>query len=189
MLQFHRSSAEIRYLGTTNPFASPAWSWPLVRRPMIYYSEPRTSAGRETIVAMGNPLVWWAALLALASLAVRWARERPFDAARVAVVGFAFMYLPLLVVSSARSATFLYYMLPSVPFMCLAVAAVPRDWNVTWSRRVVIGFSLAAAMLFAYFYPVLVGAPLSEASLQARQWFDDCSAPTAIAPPTGWCWR
>jgi dolichyl-phosphate-mannose--protein O-mannosyl transferase len=190
MLQFHRSSAEIRYLGTTNPFASPAWSWPLVRRPMIYYSEPRTAGGRETVMAIGNPLVWWTALACLGALVIRLTRRRVSDAAVVAVVGFAAVYGPLLVVSAVRPATFIYYMLPAVPFMCLGIAAVVAGLRTPQlQRRAMIAISFVAAVTLTFFYPVLTAQPLTERGLAARQWFRDCSAPTAITPPTGWCWR
>jgi dolichyl-phosphate-mannose-protein mannosyltransferase len=190
MLQFHRSSAEIRYLGTTNPFASPAWSWPLVRRPMIYYSEPRTGAGRETIMAIGNPLVWWTALACLGALVIGLTRRRGSDAAVVAVVGFAAVYGPLLIVSAARAATFIYYMLPAVPFMCLGIAAVVAALRTPQSqRRAMIAISVVAAVTFTFFYPVLTAQPLTERGLAARQVFRDCGAPSAITPPTGWCWR
>ena len=189
MVQFHRSSAEIRYLGTTNPFASPAWSWPLVRRPMIYYSAPRTAAGRETIMAMGSPLVWWTALASLFVLGVRVVRRRAAESAIVALTGFGAMYGPLLLVSAVRPATFLYYMLPAVPFMCLAIAAVAGAWDVRRASRAMIGFSAAAAAMLVFFYPVLTARPLSERGTASRQVFRDCDAPTRHAPPTGWCWR
>lgn len=189
MLEFHRSSAEIEYLGTTNPFASPAWSWPLVRRPMIYYSEPRTAAGRETVMAIGSPFVWWIALVCLAALVVQLMVRRSSHSAVVAVIGFAAMYGPLLVVSAARPATFFYYMLPAVPFMCLGIATVVAGLKAPWARRGMAGISVVAAGMAAFFYPVLTAQPLTEQGLAARQWFRDCDAPTAIAPPTGWCWQ
>ena len=189
MVQFHRSSAEIKYLGTTNPFASPAWSWPLVRRPMIYYSEPRTSAGRETVMAMGNPLTWLVALGCLVALLARLLRRRAGDAAAVAVVGFGAMYGPLLLVSAARPATFIYYMLPAVPFMCLAIATVASGWKKPRADRAMLAFGTTAAAMFMYFYPVLTSQPLSDGAVTARQWFRDCDAPTPNAPPPGWCWR
>jgi dolichyl-phosphate-mannose-protein mannosyltransferase len=189
MLQFHRSSAEIRYLGTTNPFASPAWSWPFVRRPMIYYSGPRTPAGRETIMAMGNPVAWLAALGCLVTLLTRLLRRRGTDAATVAVLGFGAMYGPLLLVSAARPATFIYYMLPAVPFMCLAIATVAHEWKKPWADRAMLGFGMTATAMVMYFYPVLTSRPLTEGAVAARQWFRDCDAPTPDAPPAGWCWR
>src|SRR5688500_9775506 len=190
MIEFHRSSAEIQFLGTTNPFVSPAWSWPLIKRPMIYYSEPRTVAGVETIMAIGSPLVWWTALASFAVIGLRLTRRRTSDdVSLVAVVGFGFMYLPLLVVSGLRPATFLYYLLPSVPFMCLAAAAVVSAGRIVRSRYATAAFSLAAIALLAFFYPVLTGVPLPERGLAMRQWFHDCHAATAISPPTGWCWR
>ena len=99
------------------------------------------------------------------------------------------MYLPLLVVNRARSATFLYYMLPSVPFMCLAMAAVASSRTARRWRWLTIAFSAAAVALFAFFYPVLTGAPLSERALRARQWFTDCEPAPGMLAPAGWCWR
>ena len=189
MLTFHRESAEIRYLGTTHPYVSPAWSWPLLKRPMIYYSEPRTSAGRETIVAMGSPLVWWASLAALFALSLRWIRRRHSDAAVLAVIGFGATYVPLLVVSWARPATFLYYMLPSVPFMCLALATIGSEWIATSRKWLASGFAVAAVAVFAFFYPILTGMPLSDESLGARQWFQDCRPVTGTLAAAGWCWK
>ena len=140
-------------------------------------------------MAMGSPFVWWTALACLAVLAAGLVRRRASEAAVVAVAGFAAMYGPLLLVSAARSATFLYYMLPAVPFMCLGVAAVAVGLRAPSDRRAILAVSIVAAAAFAFFYPVLTAQPLTDASLADRQWFRDCDAPTAITPPTGWCWR
>lgn len=188
MLESHLYGQEAFYVGKTNPYVSPAWSWPLIRRPMAYYSHEDAGSRHVRIMAMGNPLTWWAALVALAYLGLQLVGRRRTDAAVVTVTGFALMFVPLLLMSSARAATFLYYMLPSVPFMCLALATVASD-----RRRVpgwiVVAFMAAAVALLAFFYPVLTGLPLSGAAVEARLWFRDCQAGSGIAAPAGWCWQ
>jgi dolichyl-phosphate-mannose-protein mannosyltransferase len=189
MLNFHRHSKEILYVGKTNAYVSPAWSWPLIKRPMVYYSNEPAGDGHERITAMGSPLVWWTSLTALAYLGLQVVRRRRNDAAVVVLTGFAALYVPSLLMSSVRPATFVYYMLPSVPFMCLALATVAVGWIHSFPRWIVVGFLVVAVVLFAFFYPVLAGVPLSHEAVQARQWFHDCRPATGIAAPAGWCWQ
>ena len=195
MLNFHFPSAadfnksEIYWVSKTHPDVSPAWSWPLIKRPERYYIEDSASDEHRRIVAMGSPLVWWASILAFAYLALQIGRGRRNDAAIVALTAIFVLYVPFLLVSGVRSAPFLHDILPSVPFMCLAVAAVAHDWRSSFSKFIVIGFATAAVALFVFFYPILAGSPLSQEALDARQWFRDCAPPADIAAPKGWCWK
>ena len=61
MLDFHTA------LSGDHPYQSPPWSWPLIKRPVAYWFADEGGAYRE-ILAMGNPLVWWPGLVALAAL-------------------------------------------------------------------------------------------------------------------------
>ena len=184
MLQYH---LELEYPG---PYTSPAWSWPLIRRPVVYFQEASEGRYRE-ILALGSPVVWWASLPAVAYLGIRVAqRRRASDAAVVVVGGFAVLYLPWLPVITERSYTFLYYLLPAVPFMCLALATVVTPW--VRSRRggaIVAVFCALAIAFFAFFYPVLTATPLSKQAAEARQWFRDCRPPPGSLASNGWCWR
>jgi dolichyl-phosphate-mannose-protein mannosyltransferase len=184
-LQYHLT---VRFV---SPWMSPAWSWPLIKRPVTYFQES-SEAGYRTIIAMGNPLVWWTSLVALGYLAGKVVRgKRSADPVVVVVTGFAVLYLPWLIVSAKRSVIFLYYILPAVPFMCLAVAAVAVSWAHSFRRRVALAaFSTAAVAFFAFFYPVATAMPLSKEGVEARQWFRNCPLPVAGQPsPKGWCWR
>jgi len=188
MLNFHFYSGQIYWVGKTNIFVSPAWSWPLVKRPeSLYWHERGDEHGR--IMFIGNPLVWGTSIAALVYLGLQLARRRRNDAAVVALTGIAVLYLPFLLVSGVRSAPFLHDMLPSVPFMCLALAAVAVGWKNPLSRWIVLGYATAVVALFAFFYPILTGAPLSREGLEARQWFKDCEPSADIAAPAGWCWK
>jgi dolichyl-phosphate-mannose-protein mannosyltransferase len=188
MLNFHLYSGEIYWVGKTNIYVSPAWSWPLIKRPeSLYWHERGDEHGR--IIFMGNPLVWWTSLPALMYLGLQVARRRRNDAAVVALTGVAVLYIPFLLVTGVRSAPFLHDILPSVPFMCLALATVAVGWKNPFSRWLVAGFAMGAVALFAFFYPILTAVPLSREGLQARQWFQDCEPSADIAAPAGWCWK
>jgi dolichyl-phosphate-mannose--protein O-mannosyl transferase len=184
MLRFHLGIQDV------SPYTSPAWSWPLIRRSVVYFQEA-TGGRYQEIIAMGSPIVWWASLPAIAYLGIRVARRRrPSDAAVVVVGGFAVLYLPWLAVASERSFTFLFYLLPAVPFMCLATATVATPWlRSLRGRAVVVVFCALAVASFAFFYPVLTAAPLSQPAVEARQWFTDCDPPPGSLASRGWCWR
>jgi dolichyl-phosphate-mannose--protein O-mannosyl transferase len=117
-------------------------------------------------------------------------RRRDSDAAVVIVGAFAVLYLPWLAVTGERSFTFLFYLLPAVPFMCLALAAVVTPWvRSLGGRSIVALFCALAVVSFAFFYPVLTATPLSKEAVEARQWFRDCRPPPGSLAPSGWCWR
>jgi dolichyl-phosphate-mannose-protein mannosyltransferase len=209
MLEFHRG------LEATHPYSSAPWSWPLIKRPVSYYFETAPNGDYMEIFATGNPLVWWPSLAALLYVAVAWVRRRGAATAEgVVLSGFAFNYLPWVAISGPRSAVFLFYLLPAVPFMCLALALVVE--RLAARRRVGAALALAALALvasFTFYYPLLSKVPLPREAWLRRIWvFDQCDRPAAPDPtraatsgspggtgaaspaaaadvePEGWCW-
>jgi dolichyl-phosphate-mannose-protein mannosyltransferase len=196
MLEFHTT------LAGDHPYESPPWSWIALKRPVAYYFSAEGGSYRE-ILALGNPLVWWPAAAALVALAVRWIRAGAAlsRAEPVILAGAIATYAPWLVLSGARSQVFLWYLLPTAPFLCLALGAVVVWlWEARIGQGVVVAFALVALASFAFYLPVLTALPLSPADWQARILFRDCSRPDGPAltlpddeiskglPPSGWCW-
>ena len=56
------------------PENSPPWTWPLLLHPVRYFERDRATARRASIVALGNPALWWGFL---AAAAVRARADRP----------------------------------------------------------------------------------------------------------------
>jgi dolichyl-phosphate-mannose-protein mannosyltransferase len=211
MLAFHLG------LDFANPYASAPWSWPLMKRPPIYWLE--VHGGRyEEIIAIGNPLIWWGGLVALAHVGYRWLRRHRDDGEAIILLGFAAGWLPWLLIGPTRSTVFSFYLLVCVPFLCLGLGYVARGMSRTAVERAgVAAFAAATVALFAFFYPVLAAVPLSESAWRARILFEDCDLegvrlsdldlsfpPGVEAPvdtpgpypeaqfrpsaPPGWCW-
>jgi dolichyl-phosphate-mannose--protein O-mannosyl transferase len=213
MLDFHRE------LTSTHGYQSPAWSWIALKRPVSYYFETDTNGDYKEIMATGNPFVWWLSVVALIYCAFRWIRQRSLTSPEGVILGgFVFTYIPWVALGtfSNRSAVFLFYLLPVLPFMCLALAYVATSLGNSWEAKAAISvFSLTAVSLFVFYYPVLTGRPLSVGEWDKRIWiFDHCEAaektPTESTitsvvdgkteitttdgtsedslPPKGWCW-
>ncbi|MBW3613338.1 MAG: phospholipid carrier-dependent glycosyltransferase [Chloroflexi bacterium] len=195
MLDFHTT------LGGDHPYQSPPWSWPLLKRPVAFWFD--AGGDYREILAMGNPVAWWPGLVALLAMGVTWARSgwnwlRP---ELVILAGAAATYLPWLVLSGDRSQTFIWYFLPTVPFLCLALGLVAA---LAWSRtagRVALGLATGAVLgSFLLFVPLLTALPLTPDEWQTRMLFRDCErpgSPTLVLPddtisegppPAGWCW-
>jgi dolichyl-phosphate-mannose--protein O-mannosyl transferase len=195
MLTFHTT------LAGNHPYESQPWSWIVLKRPVAYFFD--ASDGYREILAIGSPLAWGIGLVALAALAVLWTRSgwRVRGPAATVIIAALATYLPWLALQGDRNQVFLWYILPTIPFL-YAAAGVLLAWTWRWiAARVAAGLAGAAVIgLFAFFLPVLVALPLDADGWRARMWLTDCErpgAPTLVLPddqissgppPTGWCW-
>jgi dolichyl-phosphate-mannose--protein O-mannosyl transferase len=213
MLDFHS------HLTSTHGYQSPAWSWVALKRPVSYYFDTDINGDYKEVMATGSPFVWWLSVVALVYCALNWVRHRSLASPEGVILGgFLFNYLPWIAVGafSQRSAVFLFYLLPAVPFMCLALGYVATTIGRTWEARAAIAvFSVTAVALFAFYYPILTAQPLKVNDWDRRVWiFDNCEAAdptptestvttvvrgrteistlnttsTDSLPPKGWCW-
>lgn len=143
-------------LDTVHSFASPWYTWPLMLRPIWYYGAKSLVAEGlcSSIVALGNPVVWWCGTLCMLILLLR-PKKTSTDA--FILIGFAAQYLPWAFISRPA---FIYHFYASVPFLILAmVSAVGMLPKRRKPCRAVMPFLLiSAAVLFAMFYPILSGA-------------------------------
>jgi dolichyl-phosphate-mannose--protein O-mannosyl transferase len=220
MLDFHKD------LASNHSYQSPPWSWLALKRPVSYYfcsgdsCRPPNGGDYEEIFATGNPFVWWTSLLAMLFIAYRWIRRRNLMSPEGLILGgFVFTLVPWLLSDALthRPAVFLFYLLPTVPFMCLGLAYVATVIGRSWEARSAIAmFAVGTVGVFAFYWPLLAGKPLPVEQWDARIWvFDNCDKPvgdpiqstvietlegaaqtrvvettadTSSLPPTGWCW-
>jgi dolichyl-phosphate-mannose--protein O-mannosyl transferase len=196
--QWHIFSFHVDLRGAY-PYESPAWSWPLLKRPVVFAFTADRGRFRE-ILALGNPVVWWGGTAAVVACAVRWFRRRGGPEG-VVLAGVAAGYLWWLPVTSSRSFSFSFYLLPAVPFLCLALARVAQaTWEDVAGRVVTASVALAAIAAFVFFFPVLTFRPLDADGWTARLWFTACRPQGLVGdpprprsdlvtpPPEGWCW-
>ncbi|MDQ1699362.1 MAG: dolichyl-phosphate-mannose-protein mannosyltransferase, partial [Frankiaceae bacterium] len=129
MWSFHRN------LAAAHPYLSNPWGWLLLARPVSYYYQTPKGCGAascsQEVLGIGTPLIWWLSIPAL--LAVAWRMLGRFDWRAAAImVSFLFGYVIWIfeetqVVPNCHPADnchrtmFLFYLLPDVPFMVLAL--------------------------------------------------------------------
>ena len=139
-LQWHMFTAQMHVAPL--PQNSPAWSWPLLLHPIRYWPDPASGfpLTRGTIVAVGNVALFWGFLLALPFLVQRCMAKDAWGL-RLLLAFYGVMLLPWLAVSRPQ---FIVYVLPCVPFMALAMAALLRGVGSRAVRRAGAGEVLRA---------------------------------------------
>jgi dolichyl-phosphate-mannose--protein O-mannosyl transferase len=191
MLDFHTE------LGGNHPYESPPWSWLVLKRPVAYWFSDAGGSYRE-ILALGNPAVWWPGAVALAALVLTWWRSgrRAVRPEPVIIAAALSTYVPWLVLSGDRSQTFIWYLLPTIPFLCLAIAAVVAiSWGTIAGRAASAAYAVVVLATFGFYLPLLVALPMSPEGWRSHMLFTDCAGQTLPDdttsegdPPPGWCW-
>jgi len=160
MFRFHAG------LQATHPYQSHWWSWPLLLRPIWYEFAEAPRGIYRGVVAIGNPALWWFSLGAL--LFVAWHAVRRRDPGAVfIVVGFLVSYVPYAFIGRAL---FLYHMLPALPFMVMATAAVLARLRASLGAAVPLLYLGVAVAWFAAYYPVLAALPMAAERFYRLMW-------------------
>jgi dolichyl-phosphate-mannose--protein O-mannosyl transferase len=170
------------------PYKSNPLGWPVLARPIAFYAQclpqnvrcgsPGTT--EQEVLAVGTPLVWWAACLALLVCLAWWLTRRDWRAGAV-LLGVAAGWMPWLWFAWHDHRTeFYYYAVVFDPFLVIAIALclglIIGPARASPNRRVVGaaiagGYLLAVLADFAYLYPVLAAQTLPFGSWLARMWF------------------
>ncbi len=104
-------------------FSSPWWQWPLMIKPVWYFKAEGLKQGwTSTIVALGNPLIWWPSLLSSVAALFLALRRRDWRFLPI-IAGFFAQYIPWVLVPRL---TFLYHYFPAIPFALLSSIYVLR---------------------------------------------------------------
>ncbi len=194
MFAFHSGSVG-------DPTSSPWWSWPFMFRidgvnvPRWFDITYLPNNMVSTNTVLGNPVVWWvgfALMLVLTERAIHgrelaaklWSkiskssarqqisiRAKGWDLPAIfIVVIFFFSWLPYVFIGRA---TYIYHFYLSVPLLCLAIAYfINKYWNTRQGKIAAIAIFAGAVAMFALFYPVISGAPVSTTYIHSYlKWF------------------
>ncbi|UUN27348.1 phospholipid carrier-dependent glycosyltransferase [Streptomyces sp. FIT100] len=176
-------------LTSGHTYQSNPWSWIVLGRPVSYFYEdpaagedgcPASTAGKcaREVLALGTPLLWWAACFALAYVLWRWLFRRDWRAGAIAC-GVAAGWVPWFLYQERT--IFLFYAVVFVPFLCLAVTmmigAIIGPPGSDERRRTIgaVGAGVLVLLIiwnFIYFWPIYTGTPIPLDDWRGRMWVD-----------------
>jgi dolichyl-phosphate-mannose--protein O-mannosyl transferase len=175
-------------LKATHPYQAPWNTWPILARPVFFHLG---SSGHEKIYNLGNPIIFWLGIPALAftlwqglrslrakvdpetgAIAV-WGRiERGQAVFLFVVLSYLGLWLPW---ATQPRIMFLYHYLPALSFLVLALAYVVH-WlwrqDTPLGRYVALGLLTAAGVTFIYFYPHLSAVNVPAWLDNSYYWFN-----------------
>ncbi len=150
MLTYHQS------VHTPHPYQSNWYQWIIDARPILYYQDFSVQGMRGIFASFNNPLVSWAGLLAFFAVAVQMVRRKCGKALFIVLATLS----QLVPWTAIGRVLFAYHYFPTVLFLCFAIAYLMDDMlnrKREWAGLAVYGFTGCAGLLYAIFYPELIG--------------------------------
>jgi dolichyl-phosphate-mannose--protein O-mannosyl transferase len=174
----------------SHPYQSNPLGWLVLNRPVgvaVTNDIPPDSAGCEAtadsdcirqVLALGNPVLWWAAAVALLVSLWQWVVRRDWRFA-VPVLGVVALWLPWFRLDDRP--IFLFYAVAFLPFSCAALAMacgllLGRS-DAPGVRRMIgaaVVLTLVATVIvcFTFFWPIWTHGLVTHDEWSRRVWFD-----------------
>jgi dolichyl-phosphate-mannose-protein mannosyltransferase len=171
-------------LSSGHPYASNPWSWIVMGRPTAFFYEApklgqkgcKVAQCSQAVTALGNPVIWWGATLAIAVLLFQWALRRDWRAGAI-LAGLVGGYVPWFHFQGRT--IFNFYSIAFTPWVVLALVyalgmligppgAPPlRRKRGTYAAGAVV---LAAVLAFWFFLPIYSAQIIPQTSWSDRMW-------------------
>jgi dolichyl-phosphate-mannose-protein mannosyltransferase len=176
MLDFHTSLVE-KHAYQANP-----WSWLIMGRPTSFFFETPKGCGgsscAQEVLALGTPVLWWSATIAVAVLMGFWMWQfyhRVVDNKLTFILlGIIAGYLPWFFFQ--KRTVFSFYAIVFEPFLILAIIYcakifIDRSKNPANAQVIILGFVAVVFLNFIYFLPLYLGEITTYAQWHMRMWF------------------
>ena len=178
MLEFHV------HLTSTHPYMANPWSWIVMGRPTAFhYQSPKlgeqgckVAQCSEAVTALGNPVIWWGATLAIGVLLFQWALRRDWRAGAV-LAGLLAGYVPWFLFQ--QRTIFNFYAIAFTPWVVLALTYAlglmlgPAGQTLTRRKRGALAAStvvVLAVLVFWFFLPIYSAQVIPQTSWSDRMW-------------------
>ena len=155
-------------LEATHPFTSKWYEWPIMYKPVWYYSGGANTI-KSTIVGIGNPIIWWSSIPAILYSFYSLIKKHDKNDLFI-IIFFLATYIPYVFVGRIM---FMYHYYIVLPFAMLAIvssfnkiAKKDKD-NIFCSSYIAIVIAI-----FIIFYPVTTGKQVSNEYVEALKWLN-----------------
>ena len=185
LLAYHQAAWNFHVsLSSAHSYSANPWTWPLQLRPTSFFYESYTTGKNgcvtgpcsAEVLALGNPLIWWAGTLAL--IHQLWeALVKRNTVATAIVIMFLVGWAPWLLFQNRT--VFSFYSIVMLPFVCLALArslgqllgSADISSRMRKVRATMVGsFMVAVVAVSIFFLPLWTGETISYRYWQLHMW-------------------
>lgn len=139
-----------------HPYASKWWGWLFLYRPVCFYFKVLSDGRYMAIYALGNPFIWWTALLALPFWI--WKIFKGHKASLLILIPFLVFLIPWAFV---KRSLFIYHSIPSFVFLVLGLAIILEGLLKIKNGKWILGlYVLLMIAFFCYFLPLWLAIPI-----------------------------
>jgi dolichyl-phosphate-mannose--protein O-mannosyl transferase len=166
ILNFHTG------LNDEHSYSANPWSWLILGRPTSFYYQTPAGCGAtscaQEILAIGTPLLWWAATISLAVTIGFWLKQRDQISSFI-LTGVVVTYLPWFFFQNRTM--FSFYAVTISPFLILAlVYMISKLMQSGVKRELIYIFVFLVFINFIYFLPIFTGLEIPYAAWLNRMW-------------------
>lgn len=155
-------------LDATHDFASPWYTWPIMKRPVWYYVGYFNGDLKGTITGIGNPAIWWFGILGAIYCLVDAIKNRRKETLYI-VLFIACTWLPYVFIGRIM---FMYHYFPVLPFIMLANVALIKWLTDLIDDNSIYYFYIGVVILFfIYFFPIISGTVKTAEFIDKFKWF------------------
>ncbi len=152
-------------------YSSPFYEWPVIWMPLLDANDAVSETLVSSVSCMGNPVIWWAGIPCSLFVLFRFLVKKDKKAGFL-ILAYAAQYVPWM---SIGRITFIYHYFPAILFVMLMMGYT-MDFVMNRFRpgkAAVTIYMITAVIVFALFYPVISGLPVSREWGMQLRWLKD----------------
>ncbi len=153
-------------LVATHPFSSSWYQWPIMYKPVWFYSKSITQTSRLTIVDIGNPVIWWFGIISFVYLVISGIKKNKDS--RWILVFILSTFIPYIFIGRIM---FMYHYFITLPFIMLGIVAFIKWITEKFKTNKIYWLYICLVIIvFIIFFPVVSGINVSEDYINSLKW-------------------
>lgn len=151
-------------LEADHPFTSKWYTWPIMQKPVWFYSARFENGNVGTISCLGNPAIWWLAIGTTLFTLIYSFLEKD-KSGLMLIVMICSTWLTYAFIGRVM---FLYHYFITLPFVMLTIVYMIQKLSL-WKKNfkyIMPVLSIAFLIVFIYFYPIYSGMPVDPRYIQ-----------------------
>ena len=154
-------------LDATHPFSSTWYEWPIMYRPVWFYSGYITQGARMSIVDIGNPAIWWFSIISFIYVIIGSIKKNSSNL--LILIFILSSFVPYIFIGRIM---FMYHYFITLPFMMLAIVSFIKWITEKYKSDKVYWLYIGVVIImFWVFYPVVSGMNISDDYINSLKWF------------------